>query len=242
MVVVHERVRYANRRSASRPDRHQSDRSKGLVISSGRGSEVNPHRRASLSHAISSSSPRATETIHVIKDFHRCERTLDRSATIRLSVLLPRLTSLFADYLESLRKELKDLFADGDEHVRRGSELPKRGHTSDESREFDQAVEHAMYCLQPAVRPNITIFDLSSDEKLSETIFRSVCSCKQTAWHVSTFVGPFRFSAAEALPTESNRRKSQGPPTSEEKEDRAAESSARRTPVARRQRKARTAR
>lgn len=34
-----------------------------------------------------------------------------------------------------------------------------------------------MYCLQPAVRSNITVFNLNSDINLSETIFRSIFRC-----------------------------------------------------------------
>ena len=35
-----------------------------------------------------------------------------------------------------------------------------------------------MYCLQPAVRSGIAVFNLNSDNNLSETIFRSICTCK----------------------------------------------------------------
>ncbi len=35
-----------------------------------------------------------------------------------------------------------------------------------------------MFCLQPAVRSNITVFNLNSDNDLLETIFRSISQCK----------------------------------------------------------------
>ncbi len=39
-------------------------------------------------------------------------------------------------------------------------------------------LRQVMYCLQPAVRSDITVFNLNSDNDLSETIFRSICKCK----------------------------------------------------------------
>lgn len=44
--------------------------------------------------------------------------------------------------------------------------------------EFDTLVKQTLYCLQPAVRSNLTACNLSSDSNLSETIFRSLCLCK----------------------------------------------------------------
>jgi hypothetical protein len=39
-------------------------------------------------------------------------------------------------------------------------------------------VDQVMYCLQPAVRSDITLFNLYSDSDLTETVFRSICRCK----------------------------------------------------------------
>ena len=35
-----------------------------------------------------------------------------------------------------------------------------------------------IYCLQPAVRSSITVFNLQSEDELSEVIFRTVARCK----------------------------------------------------------------
>lgn len=42
-----------------------------------------------------------------------------------------------------------------------------------------------MYCLQPSVRSNIIVFNLKSDNDLSETIFRSISQCKGLVWYIS---------------------------------------------------------
>ena len=34
------------------------------------------------------------------------------------------------------------------------------------------------YCLQPIIRSKISVFNYSKDEKLAETILRSICKCK----------------------------------------------------------------
>jgi hypothetical protein len=43
---------------------------------------------------------------------------------------------------------------------------------------LETAQEQVMYCLQPSVRSNIIVFNLKSDNDLSETIFRSISQCK----------------------------------------------------------------
>jgi hypothetical protein len=42
----------------------------------------------------------------------------------------------------------------------------------------DDLIKQVMYCLQPAVRSDITVFNLNSDDDLSETILKSICQCK----------------------------------------------------------------
>ncbi len=65
---------------------------------------------------------------------------------------------MFKTYEKKLREDLENLLPQG---------------------EFDDnVVNHVMYCLQPAVRSDITVFNLSSDSNLSETILQSICQCK----------------------------------------------------------------
>ena len=47
-----------------------------------------------------------------------------------------------------------------------------------ENPEVSSATAHVMYCLQPAVRSGINIFNPNSDSNLSEVIFRSICKGK----------------------------------------------------------------
>lgn len=56
---------------------------------------------------------------------------------------------------------------------------PKKPTENDKlSEKMETILDQAMYCLQPAVRSSIDVFNLDSDENLSETIFRSICKCK----------------------------------------------------------------
>jgi hypothetical protein len=44
--------------------------------------------------------------------------------------------------------------------------------------DVDEVAKQVMYCLQPAVRSDITVFNLNSDDDLSATICRCICRCK----------------------------------------------------------------
>lgn len=68
---------------------------------------------------------------------------------------------MFALYNDRIREELKTVVLDD----------PK-------DQDIDQLVRQVMFCLQPAIRLNISVFNLNSDSDLSETIFRSICHCK----------------------------------------------------------------
>ena len=43
---------------------------------------------------------------------------------------------------------------------------------------IDRLLLKIKYCLQPTVRDNIQVFNLTPDNHLTETIFRSICQCK----------------------------------------------------------------
>jgi len=58
---------------------------------------------------------------------------------------------------------------------RRNSKAQKNNNSTDE---IQILCEQVMFCLQPAVRSNITVFNLNSETDLSETIFRSISQCK----------------------------------------------------------------
>ena len=48
--------------------------------------------------------------------------------------------------------------------------------------EFEQIIDRLLlkikYCLQPTVRDNIRVFNLTPNNDLTETVFRSICQCK----------------------------------------------------------------
>ncbi len=41
------------------------------------------------------------------------------------------------------------------------------------------ACERVMFCLQPSIRSNITVFNLKSENNLSDTILKSIAKCKR---------------------------------------------------------------
>ena len=73
---------------------------------------------------------------------------------------------MFAPYNDRIKEDLKTVVLDD----------PK-------DQGIDQLVRQVMFCLQPAIRSNITVFNLNSDSDLSETIFRSICQCKFDLFH-----------------------------------------------------------
>jgi len=103
-----------------------------------------------------------------------------------------RLREIFHKYEDSLKNDLKNvLFLNSEFSKKNGGLSKKDGGLSKKDAELSKKdtelskkegdlVKQVMYCLQPAVRSNITVFNLNSDSNLSETIFRSICQCKLT--------------------------------------------------------------
>jgi Zn-dependent metalloprotease len=98
---------------------------------------------------------------------------------LSIFVTFQRLIEKFNKYSVQLEKDLNSIISHDDE-----SKKPKKNKQSsnhkkdDEKHKFDLELRQVMYCLQPAVRSGISVFDLNSDNGLSETIFRSICKCK----------------------------------------------------------------
>jgi hypothetical protein len=78
---------------------------------------------------------------------------------------------MFEKHEKHLENDVKDtlLMKDG-----KDDETPEE----EKKKKVNLIARQVMYCLQPAVRSNITVFNLNSDDDLSETIFRSICRCK----------------------------------------------------------------
>lgn len=76
---------------------------------------------------------------------------------------------IFNNYTEQLRSDLRHVLS-------HEGNVKKRNESKEErASELEDELKRVMYCLQPAVRSSITIFNLETDPNLSETIFRSIC-------------------------------------------------------------------
>ena len=83
---------------------------------------------------------------------------------------------MFKKYDEKLRKDLEGIVSHDDDLYKR--KRKRQSIKEDRPEKIKTTVAQVMYCLQPAVRSGIAVFDLDSDDNLSETIFRSICRCK----------------------------------------------------------------
>lgn len=85
-------------------------------------------------------------------------------------MLLARLRKIFSEYKyeSKLKKDMENMQLFDD--TRHGNSKDKINEN-----EFDVLLRRIIYCLQPAVRTYISIFDLNSDNNLFEIIFRSIC-------------------------------------------------------------------
>jgi hypothetical protein len=83
-----------------------------------------------------------------------------------------RLPHLFSKYKDQLEQDLKKSLTCADDF-----DVEKHHHNYSKEK-IQMLAEQVMYCLQPAVRSNITVFNLNSDNDLSETIFRSISKGK----------------------------------------------------------------
>jgi hypothetical protein len=87
-----------------------------------------------------------------------------------------KLEEKFKYHRAQLEKELDAIISHDDDS---SAKKKKKQTTSDErSKKIATVLAQTMYCLQPAVRSGISVFNLNSDNDLSETIFRSICKGK----------------------------------------------------------------
>ena len=106
---------------------------------------------------------------------HR-KKSLVFSSNFVCLFLLQRLQDKFQPHEVQLRRELDAIVSHDDDPHRRKKKKPS---TDDaRSKKIELVLAQTMYCLQPAVRSGISVFNLNSDNDLSETIFRSICKGK----------------------------------------------------------------
>ncbi|CAF1538232.1 unnamed protein product, partial [Didymodactylos carnosus] len=79
----------------------------------------------------------------------------------------------FKDHETQIMNGLK-LIVSSDDDV-----LSKEQRSEQIDKKVQDVLLHVMYCLQPAVRGNITIYNLNTDQDLSDTVFRSICKSRQ---------------------------------------------------------------
>lgn len=99
---------------------------------------------------------------------------------ISISVFFSRLQELFKPYKEQLEKDLDAIVSHDEESLKAKRKKQTSDNSTDKRTEkINAALIQVMYCLQPAVRSSIAVFNLNSDENLSETIFRTICKCEK---------------------------------------------------------------
>ncbi|CAF4372091.1 unnamed protein product [Rotaria sp. Silwood2] len=82
-------------------------------------------------------------------------------------------SSLQRKYKKELEEDLKNIIDYNDDSLKKNQSNSKIKN-KDSNRKVQIALNQVMYCLQPAVRSQITVFNLYSDTSLSETIFESI--------------------------------------------------------------------
>ncbi|CAF4121788.1 unnamed protein product, partial [Adineta steineri] len=86
----------------------------------------------------------------------------------------PELQSLFEKYQNRINEELEAMLTRDDADTVKSKQKEAPEHGINEKNETE-TLKYVLYCLQPAVRSQIIVFDLNSDNDLSEAIFRSIC-------------------------------------------------------------------
>ncbi|CAF1177771.1 unnamed protein product [Rotaria sp. Silwood1] len=90
------------------------------------------------------------------------------------------LQNMFSKYVKQLQTDLSVIMTHDDDSNKKKRKAPSSNSSNDRlSTKLITTLKQVMYCLQPAVRSGITVFNLNSDDNLSETIFRSICKARQ---------------------------------------------------------------
>lgn len=77
---------------------------------------------------------------------------------------------MFKKYKAQIEKDLNNTFYD-DNNLKKRKNL-------DGEKETDRTLDYVLFCLQPSIRSNISIFNLNSENNLADTILGRVCECK----------------------------------------------------------------
>ncbi|CAF5111905.1 unnamed protein product [Rotaria sp. Silwood1] len=115
--------------------------------------------------------PYISETLDKNDDDHKVKSGECYLEMNHTHYLIPR--DLFKDYNEELEIDLKNiLYGDNDLQKRKG--LNSKIAKEKDERKLTDALNQVRYCLQPAVRSLITVFNLNSATDLSDQIFETL--------------------------------------------------------------------
>ncbi|CAF4051819.1 unnamed protein product, partial [Rotaria sordida] len=90
------------------------------------------------------------------------------------------LQEMFSKYTKQIETDLQALIIHEENSKKKKQKSQSSNNSKDEQpKELNIILRQVMYCLQPAVRSGISVFNLNSDNNLSETIFRSICKSRQ---------------------------------------------------------------
>ena len=91
-------------------------------------------------------------------------------------MILLRLRAKFEKYLVAMNDELLEAI-NGNDFTR-----PNHLQTSNRMKKVnDDILMMVMYCLQPTVRSQLTVFDFNKNEKLPEILLQTICKCMHSA-------------------------------------------------------------
>lgn len=85
---------------------------------------------------------------------------------------------MFNAYKKDMKDDLIRVLFPGLRSKKNNSEDSKSKDWKTQKQKLTTALDQAMFCLQPAVRSLITVFNLEANSNLSEAIFESICKCK----------------------------------------------------------------
>ncbi|CAF4917950.1 unnamed protein product [Rotaria sp. Silwood1] len=89
-----------------------------------------------------------------------------------------KLSQIFKNYIDRLKKDIEYTFFRDDDP----NNVKKQGNyelDDDKQNNMNKLLDQVMFCLQPAIRTHLTIFNLNSDIHLSEKIFQSICCSRE---------------------------------------------------------------
>ncbi|CAF4129196.1 unnamed protein product, partial [Rotaria sordida] len=89
-----------------------------------------------------------------------------------------KLSEIFKNYIDRLEKDITyTFFRDNDSNKVKGQD--KHQQDDDKQNSINKLLNQVMFCLQPAVRTHLTIFNSNLDMHLSEKIFQTICHSRK---------------------------------------------------------------